>query len=489
MLRLALYVPISAFPIDSDGVLAGLCAFALRAGRHTAFFPGGYRLGSASCYVTAAFFALGGRSRAALAATGLTWGALYLAASVALARAALGARAACIALIFVALPAAAFLTVTYVPWGYGEIAASCAATLLLAIVWRRGFSPWIAVAFGLSAGLGAWMSLQTAMVTVPAIVWTIAYRRPNVARELIPALLAACVGASPWLIANLGGGFPTFAHNWVAVPVTGGAALWSNATWFAGSTLAQLFVYGGAPSTWIPLCGGVALALGAFVLSLRRNEAPSAGALHPRELAWLFGGMIAMAFLLDVPSTAGSVRGWTVRYAAPLYAGVPLAFGLGIDWLWRGGRRVLAALAVALLVLPNLTLYALPGTAAREVLRAQLRDDSALRAFLAAHHIDLAYGDYFDVYHLNFDAHGVTVAVPTNAALDYLDYGPALQRRPVSWAAIVPRGTAPPPWLVRSGVSVTAYDVGGMRAFVASRRAGDAAALLASLRQAAQNTP
>jgi hypothetical protein len=479
-LRVALYFPLAAFPIDSDGVLAGLCALAVRTGQHPAFFPGGYRLGAASCYVTAAFFTFAGASRTALALTGLTWGASYVAASAAFARAALGARAGCFAIAFAAFPAAAFLTVTYVPWGYGEIAASCALTLWLAVLLRRRESTWLAAAFGLSAGAGVWMSLQTAMVTLPALVWIVAHRRPT-RREWLACAVAACAGAWPWLVANVSGGFPTFAHNWVAVPVSGAGALWSNAVWFFTSPLPQLFTYGGGPSTWLPLTAGILLALGALVASLRDDAATSDGALRPRELAWLCAGVALATFLLDVFSTAGSVRGWTVRYLTPLYVIAPIAFALGIDWLWRSRLRALALAALALLILPNVALYDLPGTPGRAVLGAQLDADREMRAFLASHRIGLVYGDYFDVYHINFDARG-TAAVPSIPALDYLGYGATLGRSPVAWAVVLPPGAGVPAALAGLGAGGRVEGFGGTRLFVASHRSGDAAELLAALR-------
>jgi hypothetical protein len=461
-------------------VLSGLCAFAIRAGERPVFFPGGYRLGAASCYATSAFFAIVGPSRAALALTGLTWGALYLAASAALARSALVARAACVAIALAAFPSAAFLTVTYVPWGYGEIAVSCTATLWLAVLWRRRTSRWMAAAFGLSAGLGAWMSLQTAMVTIPSLLWILARRRPHPLREWLPAVAAACIGAAPWLAANVTSGFPTFANNWVAAPVSGSVAVLSNAGWFFRASLAQLFVYAGTMSIWLSLCIGIVIAAAGFVASLRDDPAATANRLTSRDVAWLLGGVLLTAFLLDVFSTAGSVRGWTVRYVAPVYPVATLALALGIDWLWRRRNALPAVAAIALLVLPNLALYDLPGTPGRAALRAQLRDDDAVRDFLSARGIAMIYGDYFDVYHYNFDAHGIAVAVPSIATLDYLGYGNSLGREPVKWAVIAPRGL-PAPTAVRA--DARGYDVGGMRVYVAPDRASDAAALLARLRR------
>lgn len=109
------YFPLAAFPIDSDGVLAGLCALRVMDGHHPAFFPGGYRLSAASCYLAATFFRLSGVGRFGLALTGLTWGVLYLAFSWLFLRTLLGLRVACVAFIFAVVPTAAFVTVTYVP--------------------------------------------------------------------------------------------------------------------------------------------------------------------------------------------------------------------------------------------------------------------------------------------------------------------------------------------------------------------------------------
>jgi hypothetical protein len=439
-------------------------------------------LGAASCYLTSAFFTIAGTSRTALAFTGLTWGVLYLAASAALARAVFGARSAWIAIALAAFPSAAFITVTYVPWGYGEIAASCAATLWLAIVWRHRGSPWIAAAFGLSAGWGVWMSLQTAMVTLPALLWIVAYRRPNPLREWLPAIVAVCIGALPWLVANVTGGFPTFADNWVVAPVSGPAALWSNAVWFFHSSLLQLFVFGGALWIWLPLGVGIAIAMLGLLAALRSGNEPAlANGLRSRDIAWLFGAIVLTAFALDVFSTAGSVRGWTVRYVAPVYPAATLVLALGIDWMWRRGYAAVALAAVVLLVLPNVAAYDLPGTPGRAVLRSQLRDDAGMRAFLSARGVELVYGEYFDVYHYNFDARGIAVAVPSVPALDYLGYGAALGHRAVSWAVIAPQGAPLPPAVASAGTR--AYDVGSMRAYVAPRRAGDAASLLAALRR------
>ncbi len=253
--------------------------------------------------------------------------------------------------------------------------------------------------------------------------------------------------------------------------------------WFFTSPLPQLFAYGGAPSIWIPLTAGLLLAMGALVASLRGDVATSDGALRPRELAWLCAGVVLATFLLDVCSSAGSVRGWTVRYLAPLYVVAPVAFALGIDFLWRSRLRTLAVAAMALLILPNVALYDLPGTPGRAALRAQLDDDRRMRVFLSAQHIGLVYGDYFDVYHINFDAHGTAAAVPSIPALDYLGYGATTVGSPVAWAVVLPPGGEIRPGVVRLSGGGRIERFGGTRLFVATRASGDVPGLLAALRR------
>jgi hypothetical protein len=325
------------------------------------------------------------------------------------------------------------------------------------------------------------MSLQTAMVTAPAVAWILAYRRPGVAREWLPAAAAACVGAAPWLVANLFGGFPTFVSNWVAAPVSGGAAVWSNAGWFARSSLAQLFVYGGPPAIWMSLCAGIAIAAGGFIAAIRDRAPEPATYVRPRDIGWLVFGVVLTAFLLDAFSSAGSVRGWTVRYAAPVYPAAMLAFAAGIDWLWRSRSKALAFAAIALLVLPNLALYDLPNTRGRAALRAQLRGDRRMLAFLSSHGIGLIYGDYFDVYHYNFDARGTIAAIPSIPQLDYLGYEKALGHGPVRWAVVTSSSPAAP--LARALRGTQPYDVGGMRLYLMRGTAADAASVPAMLRR------
>src|SRR5690348_4590784 len=92
LIRAALYYPPAMFQIDPDAVLAGLCAFRVADAQYPIFFPGGTRLGAASCYLTAAYFHIFGAGRLGLALTGLTWGVLYLVFTLLFLRASLGPK-------------------------------------------------------------------------------------------------------------------------------------------------------------------------------------------------------------------------------------------------------------------------------------------------------------------------------------------------------------------------------------------------------------
>lgn len=484
LIRVALYFPPAAFPIDSDGVLAGLCAFRIEEGQFPLFFPGGSRLSAASCYLADAFFRSIGPGRVGLALTGLTWAALYLIFTLLFFRAALGAKNACLAFAFAAVPSAAFVTVTYIPWAYGEIMASSAATLWLAALWRNEGRPWQRLGFGFSLGFGLWISLQTLMLAIPALAWIVVKRRAKVRGEALAALAGAVVGSAPLLVGNLWTGFPSFTQNWVVRPVTDPMQVAANLGWLLQSPLPQLLFHGfsGWWSLSSLITAGCALLTVGFVLALRDDSHFARPASGARDVGMLLLFVSIVSTLLYVFSQAGSTRAWTVRYIAPLYVVLPLLFGIGTHALWQRSRW-LAIVATSLLLVPNLLLYSLPGSAARSVLEDDLRTDAHLRQRLARAKVRMVYGDYFAVYHLNFDAHGSLVAIPSRPELDYLGYGEALPAKGVRWALLgyYPADVAR---LSRAvGASGTLAYVDGLVLFVSDAPAASTAALLSSLRR------
>jgi hypothetical protein len=482
-LRSALYFPLAMFPIDSDGVLAGLCGFRVLEGHYPAFFPGGARLSAASCYVAAALFRLVGPDRIALALTGLTWSVLYLIFTLLFLRATLGPKSACLAFVFAVVPPAAFVTVTYVPWAYGEIAASCAATLWLAVLWRYDGRLWQRLAFGISLGFGIWISLQTLMIALPATLWILLQRRRKIFAESTPAIAGAVLGALPFLAANAAHGFVSFASNWAAQPASSLAQVGQNVVWLVSSPLPQLLFNGfstwRSPSTTI-LIGLLVIGIG-FAMAIRRDARDANATIDAREAAGLLLLVLTVSLLLYVFSEAGSVRGWTVRYIAPVYVVLPLILGIGAATLWRIGRW-LAIAGVGLILIPNLLLYSLPVSAERAQLTYQLRSDVALRRQLALRHVRMVYGDYFAVYHLNFDSREHIAGIPTLAESDYMHYADALPQRDVRWALLGYSPDQLAAWARAVGARGAVLRIGDRSLFVSDRPASYMPNLLAKLR-------
>jgi hypothetical protein len=481
LVRVALYYPPAMFQIDPDAVLAGLCAFRVADVQYPVFFPGGTRLGGASCYLTAAYFHIFGAGRLGLALTGLTWGALYLVFMLLFLRAALGPKAACVAFLFAIVPAEQFMTVTYPPWGYGEIVAACAATLWLAALWRREGRLLQRVCFGLSVGIGIWFSLQTLMIVLPAIAWIALRRGRATAKESLPSAIAAAVGALPLLAANVGHGFPTLTQNWASRTVPDIASAWGNSVWVLTSLIPHLlFRASGWWSETTVLAFAYTLAALGFALQLRRAASTPAQPYSPREL----GTLLLFVFIATVgifsASLAGTNRGWAVRYVAPLYVVVPVFLGLGVQGLWSLSRA-LSISTVSALLIPNLLLFGLPGSALRVQLTAELSDYMRLERTLISRHVQLVYGDYTWVYDLNFDSRERIAAVPKAPFVDYFDYGRKLGTSPVRWAAI-----GAPDEVEREAGTVAAQGTlqryGQLWLFIADRPAPDAARLLAALR-------
>jgi hypothetical protein len=483
-IRIALYFPLAMYQFDSDAVLSGLCAFRIAEGHLPAFFPGGSRLSAASCYVAAAYFHVFGPGRIGLALTGLTWSTLYLVFSLLFLRATLAPRLACLAYLFAVVPSEQFMTVTYAPWGYGEIMASCAATLWLAARWRNDGALWQRLGFGFSVGLGLWFSLQTLMVALPAIAWIALKRRDRMVNEAVEVVPAALVGAVPLLIGNATSGFPTFTQNWASRPVVNGAQFFDNFAWVLSYLFPNLlFRSSGWWSETMLLMAAYAIVAIGFAIALRRNSTDRSSPNDVREVAELLALAFAATVLIFSLSQAGSVRGWTDRYIAPFYVLIPLFLGIGIAALWRWSRW-LAVVCVAALLAPNLLLYGLPGTPLRAQLRTELGNDDRLRTLLAQHAVRMVYGNYVWVYHLNFDTHTRVAAVPF-AGGDYLNYGVALGTAPVRWASMGNLDEVHS-WARVAGAHGLITMDGPLYVFIADRPAPNAARLLTQLRSSEQ---
>jgi hypothetical protein len=145
--------------------------------------------------------------------------------------------------------------------------------------------------------------------------------------------------------------------------------------------------------------------------------------------------ILAFAVLLNVVSTPGSIRGWTVRYVLPFYLVVPPLMGIGLAKLWQIRSWLAAGPIIAILGL-NLMLYSLPGTAARGALTAELDEHQRLQTVLAEANVQALLGDYWLVYHLNFDSQRRILGIPLQTDVDYYNYARLLPERGLRWALV-----------------------------------------------------
>jgi len=480
LVRAALYFPPAMFQIDPDAILAGLCAFGIARGQHPLFFPGGFRLGAASCYLTAGYFHVFGPERIGLAIAGLTWGALFLIFMLLFLRAALGTKSACIAFLFAIVPSEQFVTVTYAPWGYGEIMASCAATLWLATLWRREGALWQRLCFGLSVGVGIWFSLQTLMIVIPAIAWIAVRRHSTMIREALAGICPAILGALPWIVGNVTDGFPTFTRNWASSAVPNIYLGWANFVYVLTYLIPHLlFRTSGWWSETPVLVAAYTLAAIGFAMATH-SATDCARPFTVRELGLLLLFVLIASVGIFSASGAGLSRGWNVRYIAPVYVVVPIFLGVGVERLWSSARA-LSAITVAALLIPNLLLYGLPGSSLRAQLTAELSDYMRLERTLVERHVTMVYGDYAWVYDLNFDSHETIAAIPKSPWVDYLDYGGKLGNAPVRWAVIGAPDEVRNEAAHAHGRGVP-EKYGQLWVLIADRPAPDAAKLLATLR-------
>ncbi len=266
------------------------------------------------------------------------------------------------------LPPRAGLHLGLIAWGNHAEAGALVLLALLAL--QLGRRPLTA---GLLHGLAVWVSFSGLFGLLAAIGALVARRE---GRALARLLAGAAAGLLPWLAFGLTTGqspISTIYGDDDAVP-----ALWRA----PGKLLTlvaprQLQALLGGPAGPVGLALGLAaalsaaLALGLLGRAALRPAAPGPGGPALRRLgqgvvlslgAWL-GIYLLVRFQIDAPAAPAVAIPGAVRYAAPLYPLLALAWALAFGALWAPGRRA----AAAALLLPPL----LAGLAARAELRPQ----------------------------------------------------------------------------------------------------------------------
>ena len=455
--RIALCFPARQFLGDSDAVLSGLCALDVSEGHFPLFFPGGYRLSSQSCYMAAGMFHIFGPTRAALGATSVLYGLLFLIFGWLALREIAGSRSALPGFLLLAIPSIQFLLVNYPVWGYGETMATSALTLWLGfrLLKPQAAGRWRScLLFGLAVGFAFWTSPQTLMITFPLcllLLWerTIAFRR----WLLIAA--GSLIGLIPYALVIARQGLAPFRDGFATKPVSTLAQFVSNAHYLFDYTLPVLFFSGTShelvkradlaiPFLLVAMGYLALLVIAILHVATHRSE-------RSNQLPILFPLLILLiGFGMYIASGAGSVRGWTVRYVAPLYLTIPLTAALLVSRPRSASVKAVASVcAVELAVIFALAYPPFLDHKSRETQIAAYSQAQSTIAWLKQNHIDVVIGDYWSVYSLNFDGLRSVVALPLDSGADYLHFGQELKGREVRAALLDPSGAHLEQWAKR----------------------------------------
>ncbi len=457
VVRVAFCLPAHKYAGDSDAMLAGLCALDVTHGKLPLFFPGGYRLSSQSCYVTAAMFKVFGPNRSALAGTSIFYGILFLIFSWLALREAAGPRAAVVGLVLVAFPPLQFWLVTYPVWGYGEVMAFSACTMWLGFRLLRTDQKrpgWEACLFGFSVGFSFWTSPQTIMISVPVCAMLL-WKRRFTWRSAVVAAGAAALALLPYIVVVAYQGLAPFTTSFQK-PVSTVAQLIANTDYLFTYTLPvllfslmsqQIPVFSFAGLRVILIVAGSLLLV---VLAVRRSAGrPTVTAARVPPLLPL--AIALFGCTLYILSGVGSIRGWTVRYVAPVFLAIPLSATL----LFRRvhGEQAKAAVVVCAIAVAGLQMWEYPifHPQVRREAVAALADNRAIVAWLEKNHRNLAIGDYWAVYSLNFDSLGSIIALPTALPEDYFNFNGELRQRQASAALIDQNPAHLGSWVKRLG--------------------------------------
>ena len=453
---------LAAFPpfrgeLQSDSTMTGLTAFEILRGDLQVFLFNGTRLGALESYLHVPVFALFGASRGTLHVAPQIAGSALLAAFAVLARDLLGPEEGLAAFLLFALPSPVVLLWSILPIGYTETLFLCTASLACAVrIAQRGPETLPVFGLGLSAGLGWWGSALSLAGTLPAALWIVLHRPALMRRGRSAALAAAgfLLGALPWIAINIRYPLLSFGRdmssqqgNFQFALAGGLEVLLANFHRF-GQRLAALLLRADDPRPdvlfpLVLLAGALhAAALVAAVLRVARDRR------SPLLLPLLVAGCTAAFFVL---SAAGSLTGNTERYIVPIGLAAPLLLAsLGA----RIARRSRAAALLGLLVLLTVHVsgYNLPGTAGRAEQRRLAKAEDRLLDLLRERRITWVFGDYWDVYGLNFLSGETIKAIPEDPRADYHGYERELGCAPASFAVISRDPVWVAAWARRAGL-------------------------------------
>jgi dolichol-phosphate mannosyltransferase len=457
--RIAFCFPPHKSHVDSDAILSGLCALDVTHGSLPLFDPGGYRISSQACYVNAGMFYFFGPTRSALAATSVLYGFIFLVFGWLALREAAGPRAAIPGLLLLVFPPLQFWLVTYPLLGYASIMAASACTMWLGFrLLRPSLTPSLITSFlfGISVGFSFWTSPQTIMISVP-IIAMLACKKCVSWRSGLLLALGALLSLWPYFIVLARQGVSPFLTSFATQPVSGMTQLASNAAYLFTYNLPVLFFSGAAQQILVLSLVGMRVLLIGFGLAsltvfvVRRSMDADTG--HSRILVFLPLGILLFGCAVYVGSGAGCVRGWTVRYVAPLYLAISLAASLLYRQVNKRRAKAIVLIGAAMLAGLQIREYPMFQSGLRQSQVAALAGNRATISWLQKNNRDVAIGNYWTVYFLNFDSLRSVIALPINADDDYFQYSRELQTRQARTALIDQDATHLESWIKRLGRS------------------------------------
>jgi hypothetical protein len=409
-------------PITSDEAIGGLMAQQALHGHFTAFYWG-QSYGGVEPYLIALQYKVFGFTASLLGgvATVLAIGSGLVTWRIARRLVSDGALAALAGAVAWAIPTSAMSSSTY-EWGFRGVALLCGLLLVLLSLRvtdghqrARDF-----VALGLVAGVGWWSSPEIVYFVLPAAVLLVQSFRADPAtakgarwvRLLLIGAAAACIGALPWLWANLRSGFASFNQTAYADAPGYTERLRLFFHYSVGMLFSLRATGSGAWLLWRPL--SVLLLIGflgslavAVVLCLRRGGRSLAIAL----------GVLAFPLLVAYSPTSWFWQdGRYVGYVVPLFVLV-LVFGCAdLAGRLRAGRperdagtralgRLLAVgLATALVVLSvaNFAVFGNPHQSFFANWGDPNRPTQNSVATLESAGVRDGYADYWVAYRLDF---------------------------------------------------------------------------------------
>jgi 4-amino-4-deoxy-L-arabinose transferase-like glycosyltransferase len=374
---------------DSDEAIVGLMARHALHGDFTVFFWGQPYGGSQEALLTAPLFAVFGTSLLALRIVPMLLTAAAAAVVWRVGRRAFGELPGAVAGLLVWLwPPYPIVHTTPAFGFYGATLLYCALLLLLALRIVEEPSLVRVALFGLVFGLAFWESAQIIPLAAPIIAWTL-WRRPHALRHLWAALLAAVVGALPWLVWNV-------ENDWRSVLARASLSAYFHGLRLFVSPLLPMLLGLRAPLTGQALLPKVlTLALYAILLL-----AFAWGAIRARRsnAGLLFGVALAFPFLWAISHRVAILTSHPI-YLIVIAPVVALLLASVATTEWRAAVLLVAAAAVTAVTLQRMDTWL---TADRPHWPPPTpRNLTPLIATLDELHLDHVYADYWIAYRLD----------------------------------------------------------------------------------------